>query len=256
MAPRTSKTTDSVAVAQDLDESAVAMPAAAAARRAEYQVRVEEEQQMKEFLKQNPKLLSLQFLCENRLPVYVRNNLSVQNGQASKLVFSIKVPGGESQPVEILHTHLPQLMTATIDHDTLFRGGKYLKECLQNESLVLVNPLDAEAELSTPYAQKKMATLHRSKFALASGQKVQEPVGLKKAEAADKAPMSASAARMRGYIGRFNEGNISAEDLEMSIMDDAMLFNKSDWGMFLGAVANKSESLEAMAREWLEKARD
>lgn len=216
-----------------------------------------------DFLDQNPSGLSYDFLVENQLPIYVKNNLKVPG----KIVFTIKNNDGKYVKLEIANCSIPQRIDDLLTWSALSNAIS-LKDSLRQGIIILVNPRSAEKELESDYAKRKTAELQRSKFAslggasnfsnlmstnLSGAKGIDEGLSTYAIKKMDVTNVNASTAtnKMEAIINRFLDGSRTEEDTITEIMDNSRIFESSDWHMLISKVSGKSAKIESLARQQL-----
>lgn len=266
MATRTKKTaTAETAVAAVKPVRAPRAPRATAAdkKRDELTLRTETRTYAMDFLEQNPSSLSYDFLIENQLPIYVKNNLKVPG----KIVFTIKNSDGKYVKLEIANCSIPQRIDDLLTWGALTNAHS-LKDSLRQGIIVLVNPRAAERELQSDYAKRKTAELQRSKFAsigngsnfssmmssnTSGAQGIEEGLSTYAIKRIDVTNVNASTAtnKMEAIVNRFLDGTRTEEDTITEVLDNARIFESSDWHMLISRVGSKSARIAELARQQL-----
>jgi hypothetical protein len=106
-----------------------------------------------------PKRLTLEWLKQNNLPLYVRN-LTRPRGH---LGVNFVQPNGHIKMIKITRSHLPLCLTEQLGWDTILASDD-LRICIAKGVLDIVPPDVAEAELSSQEAVDETARTQYSQF--------------------------------------------------------------------------------------------
>lgn len=214
-----------------------------------------------DFLDQNPSALSYDFLVENQLPIYVKNNLRVPG----KIAFSVKNGDGRHVSIEIANTSIPQRLDDLLTWGAL-SNAHLVKDCLRQGTILLCSPRAAEKELQSDYAKSKSADLQRSKFAAMRGsfsqmmstnssdmKGIEDSLSTYAIQRRDTTTVTASTAtnKMEAIINRFLDGSRTEEATISEVMDNARIFDPSDWHMLISKVQGRSQKLVDLANQHL-----
>ena len=183
-------------------------------------------------LHENKMLLSLEYLERNELPVFVRNNVNV----GAVMSIDFKHEDGKTHAIVIPNTDIPYELTAELSYKAI-RTSIGFGRMLRNRTLVLLDPTDAINVLQSPAIARRLARLETSRFSndattqapssFALSPKITEnvvPGAPTQTVAAD--PISS---RARALVGEFQAGNLSPEEFEDSVADNARTFSADDW---------------------------
>lgn len=262
-APVTVDTETEVIVAEPRTKKAAprARVSRAEKKRAEFSDKIEARNLAMDFLEQNPSSLSFDFLVENQLPMYVKNNLKVPG----KIVFTIKNSDGKYVKLEIANCSIPQRLDDLLTWGALANAHS-LKDSLRQGIILLCSPKDAERELQSDYAKRKTAELNRSKFANLGGsfnsmmetnvsgaRGIDESLSTYAIKKMDVTAVNASTAtnKMEAIINRFLDGSRTEEDTITEVLDNSRIFAASDWHLLISKVQSKSQSLVNLAKQQL-----
>jgi len=230
-------------------------------KRAEFSDKIEARNLAIDFLEQNPSSLSFDFLVENQLPMYVKNNLKVPG----KIVFTIKNSDGKYVKLEIANCSIPQRLDDLLTWGALANAHS-LKDSLRQGIILLCSPKDAERELQSDYAKRKTAELNRSKFAnlggsfnsmmetnISGAQGIDDALSTYAIKKMDVTAVNASTAtnKMEAIVNRFLDGSHTEEDTITEVLDNSRIFAPSDWHLLISKVQGKSQSLVNLAKQQL-----
>lgn len=269
-APRAKAVPDTAAFEATAEEIVVAVPkvkapkqyvAPSAKKTAEFTEKMEARNMAMDFLAQNPSALSFDFILENQLPLYVRNNLKVPG----KIIFTIKNGDGKYVKLEIANTSIPQRLDDLLTWGALSNAHS-LKDSLRQGIIVLCSPREAEEELKSDYAKKKTAELQRSNFAningslssimasnLSGAKGIEEGLSTYAIKRIDTTTVNASTAtnKMEAIINRFMDGTRTEEDTITEILDNSRIFDSQDWHLLVSRVGSRSKKIAALAQQQL-----
>jgi hypothetical protein len=230
-------------------------------KRAEFSDKIEARNLAIDFLEQNPSSLSFDFLVENQLPMYVKNNLKVPG----KIVFTIKNSDGKYVKLEIANCSIPQRLDDLLTWGALANAHS-LKDSLRQGIILLCSPKEAEKELQSDYAKRKTAELNRSKFANLGGsfdsmmatnvsgaQGIDDALSTYAIKKMDVTAVNASTAtnKMEAIINRFLDGSRTEEDTITEVLDNSRIFATSDWHLLVSKAQSKSVRLVDLAKQQL-----
>lgn len=156
--------------------------------------------------------LTMEFLKENGLPVFVKN--TVRTGQV--LLVSIIDASGRRTSHRIEKTWIPQNLSDRYSYETLMRCDD-LKDMIFRRAVVLVHPEDAIKELESPRAREVLKKFH-SRFA---GEVPNEDsVPEKSGEVTEK---------MKMLVHRINTGDLKGDDAVNEVINNFITFTASDF---------------------------
>lgn len=192
-----------------------------------------------EYLQQNPGMLSVEFLLENNLPVYVRNN----TGNGSVLLFNMLDASGRRIPCRIEKTPLPFKLSDQFDTATLLQSPEF-RNNIYKSLLVLVNPEQAEAEMKSPIAQAYLAKNASRVSASANNLSVPRSVDPSAGSAA-----VAVSERMKSLVLEIQKGALKGDDAVLNIFGSFKVFNSSDFSYFYSQLGVVSVSDDPVAQQ-------
>lgn len=111
-----------------------------------------------------PQHLTLEWLKEKNLPIYVRN-ITRPRGQ---LTLNMPVEGGKIKGAKIHRTHLPIELSAKFSKESIIRCDD-LRKCIVSEVVELVRPDHAIKELKEEGAFEEIKNLEISEFSARQG---------------------------------------------------------------------------------------
>lgn len=235
--------------------------AAPAKKTADFTEKMEARNMAMDFLAQNPSALSFDFILENQLPLYVRNNLKVPG----KIIFTIKNGDGKYVKLEIANCSIPQRLDDLLTWGALSNAHS-LKDSLRQGIIILCSPREAEEELKSDYAKKKTAELQRSNFAningslssimasnLSGAKGIEESLSTYAIKRIDTTTVNASTAtnKMEAIINRFMDGTRTEEDTITEILDNSRIFDSQDWHLLVSRVGARSKKIASLAQQQL-----
>jgi hypothetical protein len=193
-------------------------------------------------LDRNPGLLSLDYLEQHDLPVFVRNNANIN----ALITFDILNPKtGRASPVEVPNTDIPLELTAGYTYEML-QGSPGFTKSLRNKTIRLVSPNEAAAILERPDVQRRMKKLETSKFSKdAEGQ---APKSFRVTPLIDANPVPGKPDQesqpqrdpvnnhLQALVGEYEAKNLSAEDFEDKVADAARTYKAADWAWLASKV--------------------
>lgn len=204
-------------------------------------------------LHENKLLLSIEYLERYELPVFIRNNVNV----GAVLNIDFKLEDGKTHNIVVPNTDIPFELTAELSYKAI-RTSLGLGRMLRNRTIVLMDPTDAMAILSSPGVARRLARLETSRFSNDSatpapssfslGQKITDnvvPGAPEQTVAVD--PISS---RARALVGEFEAKNLDADEFEDAIADNARTFGAADWEWLIANA--KHQGVVALARQQLD----
>ena len=186
-------------------------------------------------LNENPgKYLNLAYLTEHKLPVFVRLNTKM----GAVVIVEAKDKSGRSVSTQVPNTSLPIELSAWQDYDVL-ASSFHLRKLLSDRILVLVLPSQAQEELQSPSAQRKLAKIQVSKFSKESDAQLDKSYTAKPLNETLNivpgkpeqtiTPGEGVSPRLTGLILSFEEKHLSEDDFLDGITDNARTFTSIDW---------------------------
>jgi hypothetical protein len=107
-----------------------------------------------DYIDQNPHALTLQFLAEHNLPVFVRNIMRIP----AVNILEVKTADGRKITLTVQDTTIPQELTNQAPASAIATAFHVIK-ALNDETIELVNPRQALEELKSPSAQRRLKKL-------------------------------------------------------------------------------------------------
>jgi len=196
---------------------------------------IEKRAEAAKVLDANPGLLSLEFLAQHDLPVFIRNNANI-NALITFDVVSLK--GGRAGSVEVPNTDIPTELTASYNYEQLMTSPGFLRS-LRNKTIRLVAPNEAAAIMDRPDVQRRLAKLETSKFSKDS--KDLPPKSFKVTPLLNANPVPGMPEQdskpqtdpvnnhLQALVGEYEAKNLSAEDFEDKVADAARTYKVADW---------------------------
>jgi hypothetical protein len=187
------------------------------------------------YLDEHPEELSLKYLVDHNLPVFVKNNTRVERGV---ILVEVIDASGRKSVLRVDNTNIPIELSARMDNASLGKSF-HLRKLLDDKMLVLVLPSVAQQELKTPEAQRKLARLSVSRFSKDSDAKI-APSYTKAAVTVDNdrivpgmqeqpsTPMKTSNS-LKAIVIQYQAGTIDGERFIDDISDNARTYTQADW---------------------------
>lgn len=215
---------------------------------------LQKREELMQYLHANPRALTLDFLIEHNLPIYVKNNTRI----GAEIVIDVKDPNtSKTTPIKILNTDIPLELTQSVAPKAL--DQMHFKRMLHQQTIVLVDPISAQEQLSTPAAQRKLVKLNMSRYAQGSTETIsdsftQKPLN-QDTNVVPGAPIQAHQGgevsdRLRALVVAYQEKTLSPEDFADSVSDNARTFTPRDWGWLVGEVPENTE-IQLMCKQQL-----
>ncbi len=176
-------------------------------------------------LRQYPLDLTLDFLAENSLPVYIKNTIS--NG--SVILITLIDPSGRRSSHRVEKTWIPQVLSERYSYETLLRSDD-LKDHIFKRSIILIHPEDAVKELQSERAQAVLRKF-QSRFAGNAPQAVLTP------ELSTKEVTE----RMKSLAHRIITGDLKDDDAITEILNNFVMFGQADFYYLYENFASKPE---------------
>lgn len=175
-----------------------------------------------DYLRDNPHMLSVEFLLENNLPVYVRNN----TGNGSVLLFNMLDASGRRIPCRIEKTPLPFKLSDQFDGQSLLSSPEF-RSNLHKSLLTLVNPEQAEAELNSP-----IATAYRARQASRVAATSSNLVTPRSIDPTAGSGAAAVSERMKSLVLEIQKGALKGDNAVLEIFGSFKVFNATDFQYF------------------------
>ncbi len=179
-------------------------------------------------LKNNKHDLTLDFLYENGLPVYVKNMIKT----GSVLLCTMEANGRRSS-LRIEKTWIPQRIDSRYSGETLMRSDD-LKDLLFRKVITLVHPEEAEKELALPSAQRALLKF-KSRFAsdIATDRVTEETED-----------DGSTTEKMKVLVNSIKTGKLSKEEGVVEVLDNFISFGEADFHYLYEQFAGKPEFKE------------
>lgn len=193
-------------------------------------------------LDRQPGLLTLEFLEQNDLPVFIRNNANV-NALITFDIVSLK--GGRAASVEVPNSDIPLELTASYGYEQLSMSPGFIKS-LRNRTIKLISPNEAAKILENPDVQRRLRKLETSKFSKDS--KDLPPKSFKVTPLLNANPVPGMPEQdstpqtdpvnnhLQALVGEYEAKNLSAEDFEDKVADSARTYRAADWQWLVAKV--------------------
>jgi hypothetical protein len=214
-----------------------------------------ERSEYEKHLQNHPEDLSLKYLADHQLPIFVRINTKV----AAVVIVEAKDKSGKSVSKQIPNTDIPIELTSWLGHEEL-GSSFHLRKLLDDRILKLVEPSAAIAELRSPIAQRKMDKMKISRFSNDSDEKIPADLSIKPLnENANITPGAPSqpitnvdtiSPRLKGLVVRYQEKSMTSEDFIDEVTSNSRTFSHMDWTFLRNLFPDNSE-LQAICKQQL-----
>lgn len=179
-------------------------------------------------LRDNPLDLTIDFLKDNGLPVFVKNKSRA--GQV--LLLQMIDASGRRTSHRVEKTWIPQNLSDRYSYDTLMRCDD-LKNMIFRQVIEILHPEDAVKQLNSPRAQEALKKFS-SRFA---GQNPSETEDNRKA-------VEGVTERMKNIVQRITVGDLTKEAGTNEVVDNFMMFSEVDFHYLYEKFAGKLEFKE------------
>jgi hypothetical protein len=204
-------------------------------------------------LNSNPKELTLKYLVDHGLQVFVKSNTRV----AAVILCEVQDQSGRKITINIDNTNIPIELTAKVDHASLGKSF-HLRKLLDDRMIVLMNPAQARIELQDPIAQRKLARLSTSKFSKDSDERI--PDSYNKKPVADTLNIvpgmpnqvvstNQVSNSLKGLVVSMQEKTIDADTFFDKVTDNARTYSLADWQFLQSTFPNNEDIQMVCARE-------
>lgn len=182
-----------------------------------------------EHLKSNKHDLTLDFLYQNQLPVYVKNMIKT----GSVLLCTMIEANGRRSSLRIEKTWIPQRIDSRYSGETLMRSDD-LKDLIFRKVITLIHPEDAEKELALPSAQRALLKF-KSRFAsdIATDRVTEE-----------NEENTTTTEKMKVLVNSIKTGKLSQEEGVVEVLDNFISFGEADFHYLYEQFAGKPEFKE------------
>lgn len=209
-----------------------------------------------DYLDEHPDRLTLNFLAQHDLPVFVRNIMRIR----AVNILEAKSPDGRKITLMVHDTSLPQELTNRASASIIAASFHVIK-ALNDETIELVNPRQAMEELSTPSAKRRLSKIAVSPLSKNSDARLPENFvpqadelaprrGTETAQNEFANPSMAlepSSDTLKALVSKYDANETSAEELGDSVADIARTLVTNDW-LFLKSRVQDAE-IQAMCNQ-------
>jgi hypothetical protein len=175
-------------------------------------------------IRNNPHDLTLEFLRDNGLPVYVKN--TIKSGQV--ILVTMLDAGGRRTSHRIEKTWIPQNLSERYAYDTIMRSDE-LKDLIFRRAVLLIHPEEAINALKSPRAQEVLKKFH-SRFAGSA------PIDNESTTAEGEV-----SERMKNIVNNINTGKLLPDDAVTEVMNCFIMLNEADFHYLYERFAGKRE---------------